>query len=424
MTRRVLFSICVAALVVRLAAVATLHNFYHPALYEWGTITHNLLQGNGYCYYEVDGRPMPSAFMPPGYAIFLAMVFRVFGEQTVTSYVMIQALNVMAGVLLVALTYRLARIYWSQQTALLASLFAALYPPFVYMATEVANINFYLVLNLAVVLLISIYLEESRKLMYLAGAGALLGLLVMFRAETIALIAILSAVILLKLRTHGREVVVFAALALLMLVPWVVRNYSVFHRFIPTTTAMPVVLWYGHNSQANGTQRTGWGSSSRVMQPLPPMQAEMDRVPPGSDYEIGLHEVYLREALQFLLHHPRAELRLLGEKFFYYWTFDMRHPKAAHPAYWIPALVLVILFWAGVICQRGLLWNRYSLFTVYILFSILLALIFHVLPRYRMLVEPLMIPFAAHGALRLYARLRGAARLAGFLPEIHLSPSR
>lgn len=423
MTHRVLLSICTAAFVVRLIAIATLQNFYHPALYEWGTITHNLLQGNGYCYYEVDGRPMPSAFMPPGYAIFLVMVFRVFGEQTVAAYVMIEALNVLAGVLLVALTYRLARIYWPQQTALLASLFAALYPPFVYMATEVANINFYLVLNVAVVLFISIYLEESRKLIYLAGAGALLGLLVMFRAETLALIPILSALMLLKVRAHGRHVSIFAALALLMLAPWVVRNYWVFHRFIPTTTAMPVVLWYGHNSQANGTQRTGWGSSSSVMQPSPTMQAEMARVPAGADYEIRLHQIYLREALQFLLHHPRAEFRLLGEKAFYYWTFDMHHPKAAHPAYWIPALVLVILFWTGVICQRGLLRKRYSLFTVYILFSMMLALIFHVLPRYRMLVEPLMIPFAAHGALYLYARLRGASSLAGSVPEAHLSPS-
>lgn len=424
MTRRVLLSICIAALVVRLAAVATLHNFYHPALYEWGTITHNLLQGNGYCYYEVDGQPMPSAFMPPGYAIFLVMVFRVFGEQTTTSYVVIQALNVIAGVLLVALTYRLARIYWSQQTALLASLFAALYPPFVYMATEVANINFYLVLNLAAVLLISIYLEESRRWIHLTGAGALLGLLVMFRAETIALIPILYALILLKLRAHRRHVAIFAALALLMLAPWIARNYSVFHRFIPTTTAMPIVLWYGHNSQANGTQRTGWGSSSSVMQPSPTMQAEMAHVPAGPDYEIRIHQIYLRQALQFLLHHPRAEFRLFGEKAFYYWTFDMHHPKAAHPAYWIPALVLVILFGTGVICQAGQLCNRYWLFTSYILFSMILALIFHVLPRYRMLVEPLMIPFAAHGALCLYARLRGASRLTGSVPEAHLSPSR
>ena len=214
------------------------------------------------------------------------------------------------------------------------------------------------------------------------------------------------------------------ALALLMLAPFTARNYSVFHRFIATSTAMPVVLWYGHNSQANGTQRSGWGSSSRVMQPLPPMQAEMDRVPAGPDYEVRLHQIYMRHALQFLLHHPRAELRLLSQKAFFYWAFDMRHPKASHAAYWVPALVLVVLFWTGVICQRGPLWKRYSLFTVYILFSMMLALVFHVLPRYRMLVEPLMIPFAAHGALRLYARLRGASGLAGSVPKAHLSPSR
>jgi len=156
------------------------------------------------------------------------------------------------------------------------------------------------------------------------------------------------------------------------------------------------------------------------MQPLPAMQAELDRVQAGPQYEIRLHQVYLRESLQFIRTHPWEESLLLGKKFFYYWTFDMHHPKARHPEYWIPTMGLMGLFWVGVVLQRRKLWTKYYLFAAYILFSMTLALIFHVLPRYRMFVEPLMVPFAAHGLLYLYARLSNALTPAAHLPEAAL----
>ena len=78
---------------------------------------------------------------------------------------------------------------------------------------------------------------------------------------------------------------------------------------------------------------------------------------------------------------------------------------------------LIALFWVGVVPQRKELWPRYYLFVTYILFSMTLALIFHVLPRYRMFVEPLMVPFAANGLLYLYAKTSGAIIPASHLPE-------
>jgi 4-amino-4-deoxy-L-arabinose transferase-like glycosyltransferase len=411
-------NILVLAAVARLAAVFLLRNFYHPVLWEWAIIVRNLLGGRGYSYYEVSGQAMPTAYMPPAHTLFLAFIFRVFGDGTVLSYLVIQLVNVLMGILLVYLVYRLARIYWSEEVATLSALIIAIHPPFVYMATEIANINFYLPNNVAVVYFLAKYLEEKRKVAYLAAAGALLGLLILFRAETLVLTGILSVLLWAKVRGNVRQIAVFAALAMAVIAPWTVRNYVVFHRFIPTTTAMPIVLWYGHNSQSNGTQRTGWGSSSRVMMPLPPMQAELDSVPPGPQYEIQLHHIYLGEALDFMRSHPGEEVVLLGKKFFYYWTFDMHHPKGANPAYWIPTMGLIGLFWVGVVTQRRELLPRYSLFVTYIVFSMTLALVFHVLPRYRMFVEPLMVPFAATGLLFVCAKLSGAAIPAALLDPV------
>ncbi len=401
-------NILVLAGAARLAAVFLLRNFYHPVLWEWAIIARNLLTGRGYSYYEVKGQAMPTAYMPPAHTLFLAFIFRVFGDGTILSYLVIQLVNVVTGILLVYLVYRLARIYWSEEVATLSALIIAIHPPFVYMVTEIANINFYLPNNVAVVYFLAKYLEEKRKLSYLVAAGALLGLLILFRAETLVLIGILSVLLWTRVRGNVRQITVFAALAVAVIAPWTVRNYVVFHRFIPTTTAMPIALWSGHNSQSNGTQRTGWGSSSHVMMPLAPMQTELDSVPPGPQYEIQRHHIYLREALDFMRTHPGEEVVLLGKKFFYYWTFDMHHPKGANPMYWISTMGLMGLFWVGVVIQRQDLLSRYSLFVTYIIFSMTLALIFYVLPRYRMFVEPLMVPFAATGLMYLSAKVSGA----------------
>ena len=393
----------------RLAAVLWLRNFYHPVLWEWGVIVHNLLTGKGYSYYAVQGQPMPSAFMPPAHAIFMAGVFYLFGEATPLSFLFIELVNVCMGVLLVYACYRLVRIYWPEKVAILSAFIIAIYPPLIYAPTEVANINFYLVINVAVVYFLAAYLEKEQNILYLVWAGLLLGLLMLYRGEAIALVAILGVILFWKGRASIRRTALFIVCALLVIAPWVIRNYRIFHRFIPTTTAMPFVLWYGHNSQATGTQRTGWGYSAEVIRPLPPMQHELDQVPPGPDYEIRYHQVFLREALAFLRTHPREEVGLLAKKFFYYWTFDMHHPKAWNPAYWIPTMALGALFWVGVGLEWHELWTRYYLFTTYIIFSMTLALIFHVLPRYRMFVEPLMVPFAATGLVYLYTRF-GAVR--------------
>lgn len=409
--------ILVLAVLARSTAVLFFRNFYHPTLYEWGVVVHSLLSGHGYSYYEVAGQMMPSAYMPPAYSVFLALIFRLFGEGTVFSYVVIQFINVAMGATLVWLSYRLARIYWAEEIARLSALIIAIYPPFVYMVTEIANINFYLVNMVAVVYFLARYLEERKDSSHLAAAGVLLGLLIMFRAEALVLVVVLSALLWRKVRGNVRDIAAFAGLAIIVIAPWAVRNYVVFHRFIPTTTAMPIALWYGHNSQANGTQRVGWGYSSHVMQPLPAMQGELDRVSAGPQYEVQLHRIYLDEALDFIRTHPREEVVLLGEKLFYYWTFDMHHPKGSHPAYWIPTMGLIALFWVGLVTQRRNLWSRYYLFVTAILFSMALALVFYVLPRYRMFVEPLMVPFGAQGLLYLYAKTSGAIAPACRLPE-------
>jgi len=406
------------AAAARLSALLLLHNFTHPNFFEWGDIVRKYLAGRGFSYYTVNGVDVPTAYMPPAYSYILLVTFSVFGDRPF-SYVLLQLMQAAAGVLLVYLIYRFTLVAWNEETALVAAAIAALYPPFVYMPVEMHSINFYIVLTVAVVYYLHLFLAGTPQRAYVVWTGLLLGGLIYFRAEALALPFLYAALLVFRDRQNWRAALVVVLLPLLLLAPLSIRNTRALGSVVVTTTAGGINLWYGHNPQANGTQHELWPSGQYVF-PNAALRERFHALPATADYELRMSAIYREEALQFIRTHPKREVLLVLRKLFYFWTIDWNHPKARHAVYAVPTLALVTLFWVGVAIHWKDLTGRYLVLTVTLVFTNLLAVIFFVLPRYRLGVEPLMIPFAASALLWAWrarpARRQGAAdipRLAG-----------
>ncbi len=385
--------ILLVAAAARLVCLLVLHNFVNPTFFEWGDISRKYLAGRGFSYYTVNGVDVPTAYMPPAYSFLIQALFTIFGDRPL-AYVTLQLIQAAAGVVLVYLVYRLTLLAWDADCALVAAAIAAIYPPFLYLPSEMHSINFYIALTLAVVYFLFLLLEVGPRFAYAVWAGLLLGVLIYFRAEAFALPFLFGSLLVFKSRRNWHAALVVIVLPLLVLAPWVLRNYRTFGTVVVTTTAGGINLWYGHNSQATGTQREMW-PSGKVVMPDAALQRRFDELPATSDYELRRSVIYRDEALQFMRTHPMREAELALRKFVYFWTIDWNHPKARHVAYLLPTLAMVALFWRGVFVNRNLLLGRYLLMTVTLVFTNLTALIFFVLPRYRLNVEPIMIPFAA-----------------------------
>jgi 4-amino-4-deoxy-L-arabinose transferase-like glycosyltransferase len=403
----------------RLSSLLLLHNFTHPHCFEFGDIARNYLEGKGFSYFTVQGVNIPTAYMPPAYSWLLIAFFKIFGDRP-TTYVLLQTLQALAGVLLVYIVYRFTRVAWDSDTALVAALISALYPPFLYMPAEMHSINFYVVLMLAATYYLFLLLEVRSNAMYAVLAGLLLGLLIYFRAEMLAWPFLYAIVVLLKSTKQWRSALTLITLPLLMLTPWAVRNYLLFGQPVLTTTAGGINLWYGHNSQANGTQRERW-PSGKVVLPDSWLQQKLDAIPPTASYEIQASNLYRKEAILFARSNVKREVELAVNKLWYFWTFDWNHPKAHTALYAGPTLALGALFWLGLIVERRDILGRHRALIVIVLFTNCLAAVFFVLPRYRLAMDPCLIPFAASALLWGWraSRARNMEEFSGRLRDEH-----
>lgn len=105
---------------------------------------------------------------------------------------------------------------------------------------------------LAATLLAFLRACETKRLRAWGGAGLLLGALAMLRPEYVVLIAMLSAIALLRLRCEGgltrrglAPVALMVICACLVVLPWTIRNLVVFDRFVPLSTGGGQVLFQG-----------------------------------------------------------------------------------------------------------------------------------------------------------------------------------
>jgi hypothetical protein len=101
-----------------------------------------------------------------------------------------------------------------------------------------------------------------------------------------------------------------AGAAILCCVPWTVRNYTAFHRFIPLRSNLPFELWLGNNDIFDDHALNG--------------RKVITRTEETRRYAQLGETAYMQEkwqlATSFMASHPGLELRLTRKKFAAFWT--------------------------------------------------------------------------------------------------------
>jgi hypothetical protein len=92
--------------------------------------------------------------------------------------------------------------------------------------------------------------------------------------------------------------------------PWTIRNYAAFHRFIPLRSNLPFELWLGNNDIFDEHARNGRKLITRT---------EETRTYTQRGETAYMHEKW-QLATSFMASHPGLELRLAGRRFAAFWT--------------------------------------------------------------------------------------------------------
>lgn len=237
-----LAAVLVLALVIRVVVVlATPHYVPQADAADYDRIAVSLAQHGQFPQSVLAPMGGPTAYRPPLFPLLLAGVYEAvgIGSQT-TRWQSGRLLEAVLGTIAVALTFLIALRLWDRRVALISAAIAAISPPLVLVGSSVMSEPLFIVLVLAAVLTALVHRDCAHRCRWAIATAVLVGLAALTRSNGIALLIPIAFLVWTERpRLSWRSLrtpIAMIAVTLAMLVPWMIRNASELHAFVPLTT--------------------------------------------------------------------------------------------------------------------------------------------------------------------------------------------
>ncbi len=362
---------------------------------EMGLLAQSIVAGKGLSS-PFGGDTGPTAFIAPGYPLFVASVFKLFGTYSSGSALAIMVFQIAANLVTIWLLMRLASELFNTRTALLAGWISACSLPLLWMPTILWDTS----LSACAVMGIMTFaarLQRSSSGKLWAVAGGCCGLTSLINPALLpATAAILGGAASLTPRKPARN----AALAVLAFAvifgAWPVRNARVFHAFVPTRTTVGFELWMGNHP----------GSSGFLEESLFPMfnPHELAEYKQAGEIAYTGRKTVLAES--YVAQHPRIFLTLTLKRIFRFWSGT----GTAHGSAWfvMHATLSSVFGLAGLLIL--FLKRNYKTGLLFLLPIFLFPVPYyttHAEFRYRLVLDPVVSILAAYGFLEMLVQATG-----------------
>ena len=251
--KKILIGIVAGAFIVNLAYA--LYFRIHPVVdaRAYDIIAQNLVAGNGFR----EDASIPLAFdqaivrAGPGYEFFLAGLYRVFGHRLSVVWTVQALLHALSAYLIFLCCKRIFSDR-GMTIGLVAAAIFAFSPDLIEIGAMVLTETLYLFLTVLVVYFFIRAYQAGGRLSEWFLLGLSLGVGILVRPP----LALFVPFILFAgvERKQWRAVALCAAVMMLILLPWTLRNYAVYHRVVVTTMISDYNLWLGNIPGATGGQ--------------------------------------------------------------------------------------------------------------------------------------------------------------------------
>jgi 4-amino-4-deoxy-L-arabinose transferase-like glycosyltransferase len=392
----------------------------------------------------------PDAIIPPLYSVVVAAVYGVAGRSATAIALVHSALDLISIALLYHIVRRLFRggPLWGQPpgewAGLLAALLMAFYPYLVFQNLTLNDTALFIALMHGFILAVVLLRERPRMdragILLAALAGVVLGLATLGRAQLVLFAPFVGLWFLfrLDLRQTITRLLPVALISLLVLLPWMARNYGVYGQFVALSLNSGENVYQGNNAQTVPFLRAGYdvqwvagpgGGTGATRQAEDAYQHNEDLMNAG---------------LAYLRANPSAIPELLWVKFQVHWSVDVaprNNPlpgqklsvvdgqfqvqdadghvlqdvatiaaysggffeEVGRPLHRIYFGVLLALAAAGVLLSLAQ-WREVSLLWFVQIAATLTFVLFHPSTRYRAPTDPLLFAFAAFAVVWLAQR--------------------
>jgi 4-amino-4-deoxy-L-arabinose transferase-like glycosyltransferase len=326
----------------------------------------------------------------------VAAVFKIFGIATASSFRVLVLANILFATLTCVPVYRVGERLGGIGVASTAAWLWAIFPNSVVIPFEWIWETSLSALLAALLLWFTLELAESVRPRDWALYGLLWGLALMTNPALGAALPALLGWAAWRARRDLELPVRMPALALgvviLCCTPWTIRNFAVFHRFVPFRSGFGFELYIGNNENYD---------DRRVVWP-PPVTYQRELVRYIHMGEMPFMDEEKRKALAFMAAHPRVTSKLIGNRIVDFWL-GTATPVAAFATHesLVERFVLVcnILLPALALCGASLLaLRRRGLAVPLLAFPALYPLIYfltHTSLRYRHAIDPNLFLLAA-----------------------------
>jgi Dolichyl-phosphate-mannose-protein mannosyltransferase len=403
----VLLWVVTAALAARLVVMAFLYteqldpaNDHWKFAYETGRIARSLATGQGFSspLFESTG---PTAFLTPVYPGIVALFFKIFGIYSRASAFALLIFQALISSLTCIPIFLIGRRTFDGRVARWSAWAWALFPYGVYFPVERIWSTWLSTLLLTIVFLMAITMDRRTRIWQWLTFGALVGVTALTDPVVMSVLPLLLAWMCYRLYQQNANWVRPASTAVLALTmcvaPWFVRNYRVFHRFVPFRDTMGMELWIGNNGDTSHWRPTQIG----------PWHNAQDWEQFKQLGELRYMARDQRWALDYIDAHPGFFVVTTVRRIIYLWTgfWSFRTQYLAQEPLDIPNIFFSVTF--TILCSLGL-WRAFRTnammaapYAATFLCFPLVYYITHVEVYYRRQIDPLMIVLAVYAITSL-----------------------
>jgi hypothetical protein len=404
-------------LAIRLAVVGFLYpDQMDPARDHWhfafenGRVAYSILQGHGISN-PLFGNTGPTAFLTPVYPYFIAAVFSVFGIYSKASALVLLSLQALMSAITCLPVYFASRKSFGERVALFSGWAWALFPLGIYWPAERIWPTWLATLLLTILFLLTLQFEPARLRAWTGYGWIGYGLLWGFAALTEPIVLTVLPIMLgwIGIRLYQRRERWFMPLAIVSLTivvsvsPWFIRNYEVFHRFIPFRDTMGMELWIGNNGDTSYWLPASLGSA--LTHKIGPWHNDAEWRHFKQIGELAYMAECRDKAIAFIQANPRWFAVVTVRRFVFIWThfwsfsryYLLQEPD--DPINVAFNTLFTVLTLIGL--RRGFRENRAVaiLYALVLFFAPVIYYFTHVEVYYRRQIDPLMVILAVYGVM-------------------------
>ena len=221
-----------------------------PFQNEVGSVAAALAQGQGFCcvFHQPTG---PTAWLAPVYPFFLAGIFRLFGSFTIASFYAAALFNCVFSALACWPLFYAAQRIGNRAAAAAAGWLWAVFPSGILIPFEwIWDTSLSALLATSLLWATFRLADDTRRRNFILY-GLLWGFCLLVNPALGAVFPFLLLWIYFRVNASSAwrlgHIAMVVCLAILVCLPWTIRNAVQFHRFIPIRSDFPFELWMGNN---------------------------------------------------------------------------------------------------------------------------------------------------------------------------------